>query len=373
MKKWAPYQFFFPLGILSALLAVGVWLIQDLHWLTTPTILIHSRLIVGGFLWSFITGFLMTAIPRMTDTRSAHFSELVLALGLVIGAIAASWRLDGSWFYLSEMGLILFLIVYGGRRLLYSKKTVPVFFSHVGMAMALAFFGAFSDYRGDSFMGIHLYYVGAVLLLILGIGTRFFSFLSGLPSDFESQNNIAWRWAFHTAGLVTCALLFCAGRGFRLAYLGLAMVLCFYLFGVWRVQRKSDRPSALRYGVRIVASTIPLSFFFCFLWPSMFITWLHLLFIGCFALMTFSVATRVTLAHGSYPLELEMKSKALWCLFICLLVAVVSRLFYGYSEGMIQKSFLHLAATAWFFAVLSWCFSFFMRIFRPGPAAKPAC
>jgi uncharacterized protein involved in response to NO len=237
--------------------------------------------------------------------------------------------------------------------------------------MILALVGAYYHYKGDLLMGIHLYHVGAILMLILGIGTRFFSFLSGLPSDFE--NETGRRWLFHSAGVLTCALLFGAGLGFRFAYLGLALLMLFYLFAIWKVQRPSQRPSALRYAVRLSAASLPLTFFLCFLWPLMFITWLHLLFIGGFALMTFSVATRVTLAHGAYPLEIEMKSKALWAFFIFLMIAVASRLLYGYAGGMGQKSFVHLAATAWFLAILSWCSSFFIRIFRPGPNAKPSC
>ena len=57
--SWAPYQIFFPIGVLASLLAVGVWFVQGLNWFSSPVLLIHSKLIMGGFLWSFIVGFLM--------------------------------------------------------------------------------------------------------------------------------------------------------------------------------------------------------------------------------------------------------------------------------------------------------------------------
>jgi len=373
MKNIAPYQLFFPLGLLNAMLAVGVWFVQNLGWFSSPAILIHSKLIAGGFLWSFIVGFLMTAVPRMTGTKGANRLEYIFATLLLLGQTSFSWLLDPRYFYGNQILLTLFLIIYGFRRIIKMTKPMPVFFSHVGIAMALALVGAYSHFIGNSFMGIHLYHVGTVLLLVLGIGTRFFSFLSGLPSVFENVTSTWLRMAFHGAGISMGVLLFFAGRGIAISYLGLSLLSTVYLFGFWQVQRASNRPSALKYGVRIVAAMIPLSFFLAWLQPQMFVTWLHLLFIGCFSLITFSVATRVTLAHGSYPIDLEMKSPALWWLVSFLVLGILFRVMYGFSDGLWKTSYLHLAATFWILAVASWCWAFLPRIFKPGPQAKPSC
>ncbi|MFZ3229951.1 MAG: NnrS family protein, partial [Pseudobdellovibrio sp.] len=180
MKTLAPYQIFFPIGILSSLLAVGVWFTKDLNWFQAPAMLIHAKLIAGGFLWSFIIGFLMTAAPKMTGTNSAKTWELFIALALIFTQILSCWNIDARWFYGTTLILISFLIIFLGRRALSAKKSFPVFFFHVGIAIVLALLGSYYHFIGNSFMGIHLYHVGAVLLLVLGIGTRFFSFLSGL-------------------------------------------------------------------------------------------------------------------------------------------------------------------------------------------------
>src|SRR5690606_11580121 len=129
-------------------------------------------------------------------------------------------------------------------------------------------------------------------------------------------------------------LLYLAGRGVKLSYLGLTLLSLVYLFRIWRIQRPSARPSALKYGVRIVAAMIPLSFFLIWIQPSMYVTWFHVLFIGCFGMITFAVASRVTLAHGSYPIDLEMKSPALWCLVVFLTLGIISRTLYGFSDGL---------------------------------------
>jgi uncharacterized protein involved in response to NO len=373
MKKLAPYQIFFPFGIFNAILAVGVWFVFNLGWFNTPAIFIHSRLIVGGFLWSFITGFLMTAIPRMTGTAGANKWEYLAASLLLVAQIPFSFLLGAAYFYENQMALIAFLILYGGRRILKSTKPVPVFFSHVGVALVLALSGAKFHLDGNAFMGIHLYHLGAILLLILGIGTRFFSFLSGLPSEFEGFTSKGLRLSFHLSGVCMGVLLFAAGKGFPLAYLGLAALSLNYLFMFWRVQRPSNRPSALKYGVRLSAAMIPTAFFLSWLWPLTYVTWFHLIFIGCFGLMTFAVATRVTLAHGSYSTDLEMKSTALWWLISFLALGIISRVAYGFSESHLKIGFLHLAATFWVLAVLSWCRAFLPKIFKAGPQAKPSC
>ena len=373
MNSIAPYQIYFPLGILNAILAVGVWFTQNLGWFDTPTILIHSRLIVGGFLWSFIVGFLMTAVPRMTGATSANSLEYIFSGCLLLSQTASSWLLDGRYFFANQMLLVLFMMTYAARRILKSTKPVPVFFSHVALGMILALSGSYFHFQGNAFMGTHLYHLGAVLLLVLGIGTRFFSFLSGLPSEFESGETKPMRIAFHASGVAMGILLFLAGGGVTLAYLGLALLSVFYLLRIWKAQRSSQRPSALKFGVRIVAASIPVSFFMTWMQPLYYVTWLHVIFIGCFGLITFSVATRVTLAHGSYPTDLEMSSKTLWWVVGLLALGSAFRVLYGFSEGLWRISYLHLAATLWIAAVICWCSSFLIKIFKPGPQAKPSC
>lgn len=372
MKNLAPYQIFFPIGVLCAFFAIGVWFVQDLAWFSTPVILIHSRLVMGGFLWSFVTGFLMTAVPKMSGTRSANLFEYLAALIIILVQISGSFMIDGRLFYAAAMALSLFIIFYAGRRVATSSKKIPVFFSHVGVGLLLSLIGSYQGFIGDSSPRMHLYNVGAVLLLVLGIGTRFFSFLSGLPSLFENQSKTFARFGFHLLAMIVGVLLWLAGEGFSFAYLGLSLAMLIYLFFVWQIQRSSQRSSALKIAVRLVASIIPLSFFLCWLYPILFLTWFHLIFIGCFAMMTFSVASRVTLAHGSYPIDLETTSRSLWFVVGFIFLALISRIGYGLTEGMTKKSFLHMAAMFWLLAIIVWCWSFLIKIWKPGKA-KSAC
>ncbi|AGH95362.1 NnrS family protein [Pseudobdellovibrio exovorus] len=373
MKTLAPYQIFFPIGILCALLAVGVWFTQNLGWFDTPVMWVHGKLIAGGFLWSFIVGFLMTAVPRMTGTFNAHKVEYAISFLLILALIVFSWALDAKPFYFISFALTVFIMIYAGRRLVVSTRPVPVFFSHVGLAMFMSLVGSYFYYRGQSILGFYFYHVGTILLLVLGIGTRFFAFLSGLPSVFEGTEEKWKKAAFHMMGLAIVVLLSVVGMRLSWGFLGLALLTLGYLFCIWQVQRSSSRPSALKWAVRIVAVMIPLSFILSWIYPVYYLSWMHILFVGCFGLITFSVATRVTLAHGAYPTDMELKSKALGWMVAFIVLAMVSRVFYGFSSGLWKTSFLHLAGTFWFLAVGVWCYSYFKKIFKLGPQSKPSC
>jgi uncharacterized protein involved in response to NO len=368
MKYQAPYQIFFVLGILAAFLGVGVWFLQGLD---VPILWVHSRTMFGGFLWSFITGFLMTAVPRMSGTEAAGRTEIAAALALVGAMLAGAWAIEPIWFYGANALLVCFLILFGARRVLRSRKPIPVFFSHIGMAMALTLAGCYFQITGQSLMGLHIYHVGPILLLVLGIGTRFFSFLSGLESDFE--NAAKGRLPFHLAAFALVIALLFAGAGFRHAYLALTLISLFYLVSVWSVFRRATRPSPLKTAVRLVSAMIPLSFLLCWIEPAYLVAWLHLLFIGTFGLITFSVATRVTLAHGSYSTDWEMKSPMLWVLVLCLAVSAAARIAYGTSSGTVRDISLHLAACAWIAGLAAWSYSFLIRILKPGELEKPTC
>lgn len=372
IKEISPYQLFFPLGLFGAILSISIWFLKDLNWLSTPVILIHGKLIVSSFLWSFIIGFLMTTVPKITGTKKAHWFELFSLFSLTLTNMYQSFFTDGTWFYVTSQVLIFFLLIYVGHRVVFRKKKIPMFFSHIVIAIILALVGTTYYYRGNSYMGVHLYHVGSTLILVLGIGARFFTFPSDPPSLFEEDNRKS-NFLFHFLGIIICALLCWAGQGYKIAYLALSFVTAIYLLFVWKIYRKSDHPSALKIGIRIIALAIPLSFFMCWLLPENHITWFHLLFICCFSIIIYALATGVVLTHGSYSLDLKPTSPVLWYVIFFLVLSTASRILYQFSDGNWKKSFLHLAASLWVLAIAFWCRSFFIKIIKGGSGEKSAC
>lgn len=364
MKNLAAYKIFFTLGLLNAVLGVGVWLFQDLHLFSTPALLIHSKLIAGGFLWSFVVGYLLTSLPQVTGAKKASLFEIAITFVIIVSMMLAAWRIDPRPFYAGVMALITFLLVFSSRRILSATKPRPFFLSHLGLAMALALIGAWYHFRGQSFMGIHLYQVGSILILVLGIGESFFSYISEVSSVFENETNIRPRWIFHFGGLMTTMLLFLAGLGESTAYLGLSLMSVFYLFMIWKVQRSTARSISLKYGARIAAASIPISFLLIYLQPALYVMYFHVLFIGCFAVIAFFVTARVASQEGFSSVNETLSSKVLWWVLGFLILSLISRLPYSFSTGLWRKSYLHFAGTFWFLAIGACGWSFLLQVFK---------
>jgi len=74
-SKNEPYRILFPLGTIYLLWGMLIWLPQILFANSYP-VLAHRFLMLNGFSASFIAGFLMTAVPKFSQTKIAHFFEV---------------------------------------------------------------------------------------------------------------------------------------------------------------------------------------------------------------------------------------------------------------------------------------------------------
>src|SRR3989344_2137593 len=105
------YQWFFPLGIVFGVLGVGVWILfwlQKIHFYPSP---LHSELMIGGFFLTVAIGFLMTAIPRFTNTHSASFMEIGVAFLIALFLLVSAFLANRFWFYLVLFLEILLLVL----------------------------------------------------------------------------------------------------------------------------------------------------------------------------------------------------------------------------------------------------------------------
>ena len=80
-----PYRIFFPLGVLFGMLGVSHWLFYSLGWTKTYSGFYHSSLQMMGYMASFVTGFLLTAMPRFSSTVHASKKEVGGFLSLMLG------------------------------------------------------------------------------------------------------------------------------------------------------------------------------------------------------------------------------------------------------------------------------------------------
>src|SRR5436190_23904788 len=88
-KPTDPYRILFPLGILLGVMGVSVWPLYYFGLTEGYSGRAHAFVQTDGFLYSFIVGFLLTAIPRFTGTEPPSLSvQYVLAAVVAASALA---------------------------------------------------------------------------------------------------------------------------------------------------------------------------------------------------------------------------------------------------------------------------------------------
>ena len=162
------------LGIAGA----SIWPAYHLGLTATYSGRAHAFVQAEGFLYAFVAGFLLTAIPRFTGTAApGRAAQLALAALLVLAS--ASFELRS--FVLGHLAFAaahLMLIGLAARRFLQRKQQPPDTFALVGTGIACGAVAAFVntgvaleaiDPRWD-LLGRRLLTEGMVLLLVLGVG-----------------------------------------------------------------------------------------------------------------------------------------------------------------------------------------------------------
>src|SRR6266516_2678 len=102
-KPADPYRIFFPLGILLGVMGVSIWPLYYFGITEGYSGRAHAFVQTDGFLYAFIAGFLLTAIPRFTGTE-APSRRIQYALAAILAACAAAFE-----FHFFAIGISLFL------------------------------------------------------------------------------------------------------------------------------------------------------------------------------------------------------------------------------------------------------------------------
>src|SRR5262244_4324922 len=93
-KPTDPYRIFFPLGIALGVTGVAMWPLYYFAITASYSGRVHAYVQTDGFLYAFIAGFLLTAIPRFTGTEPpSRSTQCVLAAMITACAIAFELQL----------------------------------------------------------------------------------------------------------------------------------------------------------------------------------------------------------------------------------------------------------------------------------------
>jgi uncharacterized protein involved in response to NO len=365
-----PFRVFFPEGVLAGILGVSLWPFYFLGWTKFYPGEAHARIMAYGLFGGFIFGFLGTAMPRMLSapalgTRNV-LTLLCLHLAMTI-AFAAQKIFLGDVLFLFLLLLFLSLMF---RRFRHRKDTPPPGFILVGLAFLCALAGAvialFQPWMEEGVtywivLQRRLSYQGFVLLPILGIGPFILPRFFGLPSphDFPETLKPSATWKRKAllalgSGILIIASFFVEMKGWlRTAHALRFGTTLVYLFVEFPFRLAPKLGSSLGASLRIAFALLVSGFVFIALFPTFRVGLLHLTLVGGFAVITFTVATRVMFGHSGNLEKLKEKNRWLLITISLMLFGMATRISGDFWPKIMASHYIY-GALIWIAGVLLW-------------------
>ena len=362
-----PYRVFFPLGILSGLAGVSIWPLYSFGITATYSGRAHALVQIFGFLYCFIAGFLLTAVPRFTGTQPPSLvSQLALAGLLVIASVASELRAfaAGTVAFVAAHVMLLTML---GRRFAGRRQNPPATFVYIGIGLLAGAAGALLvagvtleriDAAWD-LLGKRLLTEGMVMLLVLGVGGFLGPRLLGFaPPPSHQLGNSASSASSAVESLVAAVVIvvaLIAEYKFDLTHMGYvrAIVVSVVVIRSLQLWRPPAVRTTLSWAIWIAHWIIAAGVWVVAAAPRYRADFLHILFIGGFSLLILAIAMRVTLSHGGHGLEREQRSWPLRIGISFMLVAMLARLGAPFAAAS-YFSHLQWAALLWMSALISW-------------------
>jgi len=376
-----PFRIFFPTGVLAGITGVLLWPLHFWGFSSFYPGQGHARIMASGFFGAFVFGFLGTALPRMLSAEPLGLRNVLLILSLhvsMVTAYAMQKILWGDRIFLALLTLFAVLMLNRARK---RQDTPPPGFVLVGLAFACALSGAAlavfqpGGEEGGAYWVLLqrlLSYQGFVLLPILGVGPFILPRFFGQKSSHDFPEMLApsaeWRKKAAralVAGIVIVASFFLEVEGWhRSAYaVRFATALGYLALEFPFSRRGTEAGNALATSLRIAFAALVGGFILIALVPAYRVSLLHLTLIGGFAVMTFTVATRVVFGHsGNLP---KLRERHGWLLIAVglMLLGMATRVS-GDFWPKIMVSHYNYGAIAWIGGVLVWAWRVFPKLLQ---------
>jgi uncharacterized protein involved in response to NO len=359
-----PFRIFFPAGILLGMAGVALWPVYYGGLVSTYPATTHARLMIEGFMASFIMGFLGTAGPRITSTAAFSRGEVLVLLTLDLLAAGLHFgNAHRAGDLLFALCLAIFLLLIAGR-FVRRKDSPPPHFALIALGLVNGVAGAMLTGLFEDKVYTIAYRVGAmcleqgfVLFPILGVAPFLLPRILGKPpgDDLPESPNLPPGWLKRAA--------FAAGVGliidgtFVLQAFDVVEAAQWLRFGVVLIylvakMSRSGR-SFLGTCLRIGIWTVPVGIAMEFMWPQYRIGALHVVFIGGFSFIVLTVALRVVFGHSGRQDLLRKRLPFFITAAVLIFLAALSRYI---ADAAPAARTVHLVAAAgcWLAATVIW-------------------
>lgn len=355
-----PYRLFFFLGTLGLFAGLMVWVLFGFYSNEYYLGRMHAHYMIGIFLLSFVIGFLMTAIPRMTGSPGSTGKELLLQLLPMLSAfIWGIFETREQFFFISLALALIVLFTFCFRRIITASHMLPDVFPFVIIGLLSGFIGTLLLIFGFADIGGRLFYLNMVLSLCVGVGARLIPMILGLGC--AKSYGVKEMWA---VGLLLIIVCFIESFGYEKygSFLRFSLLLLVY-FRYWNAHQFSKFNSSVSWGIRAASFSIVLGTLGLWLFPDYRLEGLHVLYISGFGLLTLMVASRVILSHGNFDLSLEFRNRFIQIPIMLITLAAMTRVSASFIEDGYER---HLGYAALMFIIASalWSVYFIPKLMK---------
>lgn len=369
-----PFRILFPLGTILGIVGVGLWPLYAWKILPSYPGLMHSRVMITGFLTSFVVGFLGTAFPRLLDVpRIGTPLSVAFTISITAGTIAHLLGTTLAGDILFTLTLLLLLTTLAAR-FPKRKDIPPPAFVLVGFGLGCGLAGGIIQIIAASRpeilpelaypLGRMFLHQGYLLFPIMGIGAFLLPRFFGLPNrqNFSESLSLPPGWILRAIFAVTCGSVVMAGfileaRGLvRVGMAARAIGLLIYFFREVPIHQAKFSGGSLAFGLRLAMLSIPLGYLLMAVWPEHVYSFIHVVAISGFSLLTFIVASRVIYGHSGQADKFQARLKPVLALIVLVMLAMLTRVSADWMPA-IRLSHYGYAGLSWIAGVLVWMWS----------------
>jgi uncharacterized protein involved in response to NO len=352
----------FPVGVAFALLGTALWPLALLAGFPYPGPL-HASLMIEGFELAFVTGFLLTILPRLTRTDPTGPRETGVALVLLLAFGAAALVAQARVAHFCALALLLLLASALVRRMRVRKNDPPEEIAFVPFGLLLGIAGA--AFQAGVFvepsprLGIRLLSLGMILAFVLGFGTLLVpTFLEikdplVIPRIARPHERPRRRVLYVALGAALVLTFVADALGVHTAgAFGRAVLASFMLALGWKVWRRPGRRTFPATVLWTSGWMIGAGLWAAALLPLHEIAALHVVLIGGYGTLTMAIASRVVVTHGGHGPDREGRLVTPWRAAL-LALALLARL--GAEADPAQAPWwLAAGAGCWILAWAGW-------------------
>lgn len=352
-----PYRLFFLLGTIALFVGLIIWilpLIDDQLYFGR----MHAHYMIGIFLLSFVIGFLMTAIPRMSNSRPASHKEMLLQLmPMLFAAFFGLYQINERPFFLSLVIALVILFRFASVRIIKAPQVIPDVFPMVLVGLFSGLAGALFNFFDYTEIGNRLFYLNFVLALCVGIGARLLPMIMNVKCSYSAKTS-----EFLLIGALltlACFIEVYVSENFGNAIRAMTMTAVF--FRHWKAHLFEGPTSSVAWGLRFAAFSMLFGSIGLWLFPSFRLEALHIIYVSGFGLLTIMVASRVILAHGNHDLKLEFGNWFIKIPMTLIILAGVTRVSAAFLPAVYEQH-LAYAAISFLSGCLLWSYFFLPKL-----------